>query len=290
MEQSLPETEESQAVELYDFLYRDQNRLASYYAQVFAGRLSLTEETDQKRSGHRTSGKGGIHIVEGTYQYENDATSSVKRVVDPHDLNTIGILSYLSENGMIASDIAEAGNGDMVRCRGTLILIDGLTNRDMLAMAAASNPSLNPPQKYLSKNSPEKAAYEEHMFQAKLVKDWLSNARLPSGFVLANEQSHLLCGTLHDEGMAEPIHSYYFKHGKRGLNDVYIIGIKEDYDTVFPFLEEGNSVFDASGGFISAMEDLMFPTDGIRVTPLVMFRILNQAKSTRLLSPANLPV
>jgi len=36
---------EEQTGALYDFLYRDSNRIASYYAQLFGGRLSSFEET-----------------------------------------------------------------------------------------------------------------------------------------------------------------------------------------------------------------------------------------------------
>ena len=38
--------QEEEVVTLYDFLYRDLSRIASYYAQIFHGRLSGLEETD----------------------------------------------------------------------------------------------------------------------------------------------------------------------------------------------------------------------------------------------------
>ena len=38
-----------QADELYDFLYKDANRIASYYAQIFKGRLSSLEKTATER-------------------------------------------------------------------------------------------------------------------------------------------------------------------------------------------------------------------------------------------------
>ena len=43
------EQEDEQAVEFYDFLYRDSNRLTSYYSQIFEGKLTSIEELENNR-------------------------------------------------------------------------------------------------------------------------------------------------------------------------------------------------------------------------------------------------
>ena len=49
--------QDEQAVELYDFLYKDAGRIASYYAQIFSGRLSSLEETDSERDSKDQGGR-----------------------------------------------------------------------------------------------------------------------------------------------------------------------------------------------------------------------------------------
>ena len=52
---------------LYDFIYRDPTRVASYYAQLFKGRLTGIERTDTSKtatesSGHRIAGWGRAEL------------------------------------------------------------------------------------------------------------------------------------------------------------------------------------------------------------------------------------
>ncbi|MFN2456405.1 MAG: hypothetical protein ABR577_19595, partial [Pyrinomonadaceae bacterium] len=56
---------EEQTGALYDFLYRDSNRIASYYAQVFGGRLSSVEEIDTTRDIIDTTGHATVGVVGG---------------------------------------------------------------------------------------------------------------------------------------------------------------------------------------------------------------------------------
>jgi len=54
---------------LYDFLYRDSGRIASYYAQVFNGRLSPLEQTATDRTSEDKGAKLDIHIASGDLKH-----------------------------------------------------------------------------------------------------------------------------------------------------------------------------------------------------------------------------
>jgi hypothetical protein len=62
------------------------------------------------------------------------------------------------------------------------------------------------------------------------------------------------------------------KHGTAGLSDVYLIALKEVPSPAFT-LPEGDFI---SAGQTAAqfLADAMFPKDGIRVTPIALFRKL----------------
>ena len=89
-------TPDARPVELYDFLYRDASRLASYYAQLFGGRLNLTEESEgtQKASDYSTEGSVGVAKV-GAKTTKTD-NASLKKIVDPHDIIVLDVLTARS--------------------------------------------------------------------------------------------------------------------------------------------------------------------------------------------------
>ncbi|HRH44691.1 MAG TPA: hypothetical protein PKY82_23845, partial [Pyrinomonadaceae bacterium] len=83
---------------LYDFLYRDNNRISSYYAQIFNGRLSILEETDLKIQGHENTGEGNIQVAKVGRKTVESTQSGTKRVIDPHDVATTDVLTHLIGN------------------------------------------------------------------------------------------------------------------------------------------------------------------------------------------------
>ena len=59
---------------LYDFLYKDSNRIVSYYAQLFGGRLSSLEETGAERSTSEKSAKLNAPIIGGELKSAEEIT------------------------------------------------------------------------------------------------------------------------------------------------------------------------------------------------------------------------
>lgn len=62
---------------LYDFLYRDSNRIASYYAQIFHGHLSSMEKSTSERRNTDTSGKVDLHVISADKKITNETLEAI---------------------------------------------------------------------------------------------------------------------------------------------------------------------------------------------------------------------
>lgn len=250
--------------ELYDFLYRDSNRLASYYAQIFKGQLSSVERTATERKNVDTTGKFDLHVVSGDRKITNEVTDTDKRTVNPHDIIVTDVLSFLISNGHALEDINEASHGSLVLVQGTVVFVDRLISE--VAIIAFEN--LITPQSNKPKSSEEKATLQG----LKLFRDALQKISLPSAFILQTAEEVQIIGTIKESGMEEAISNYYFKHGTAGLSNVYMIGIKEVPSQSFTLPD--SQLIGAGQQMAQALSDLLFPPDAIRVTPIAIFRKL----------------
>jgi len=107
---------------LYDFLYRDSNRITSYYAQIFGGQLSSIETTDSERTNVDGVIKGSLHVVSGEQRTGSQVESGRKQIVDPHDIITTDVLSSLQDGGRLNSDLGQAPHGSLLIAHGTILV------------------------------------------------------------------------------------------------------------------------------------------------------------------------
>jgi hypothetical protein len=256
---------------LYDFLYRDKGRLTSYYSQIFEGHLTSVEESDSDRETVSRAVGANVQIVKGDLSKGEESGSAVKRTIDPHDLITTDVLTALREDSFLRTDIQTAPHGSLVQAQGTIVFAD----RHILEMASTVFKSLMEAEKAKPRHLQDKAALSSYG----MIDGLMRTIPLPSAFVLDTTEGVQVAGTIKDEGMEEPISTYYFRHGVHGLAGVYMIGIKEvPSETVTlpvtPFLEAAKQT--AQG-----LTVLLIPPDAIRVTPLAFFRKLEPVPRQR---------
>jgi hypothetical protein len=91
----LSEEQDALPVALYDFLYKDSARIASYYAQLFSGRLSSLEQSDSTKDSKDQAAGLNVAIVTGGVKASNESQTTTKRIIDPHDIITTDVLSHL---------------------------------------------------------------------------------------------------------------------------------------------------------------------------------------------------
>jgi len=253
------EQEERRAA-LYDFLYRDSSRIASYYAQIFSGRLTSLEELDTVKESAEKSGGVSIEILKGRLTKTADDSFSQKRVIDPHDVVTTDVLSYLIDHNMIADDLESAEQGSLFIAHGSLVFCDRFMLETTVLAAEAA----------LAK--PKTAEERQNAAGIKWLKQFLGRVTFPSAYLLRTQSGEMIAGTIKDEGMEEPISTYYFRHGTAGLPGVYVIGIKEESSESFqlPLTQ-----FIGAAQFAAEfLRNMVFPPDSIKATPLAFFRKL----------------
>ena len=255
---------EEPADALYDFLYRDSGRITSYYAQIFGGILSSLEENASERSAVEKGAEANAAVAKGGVKHTGETVTSSKRLLNPHDVITIDVLSHLVDKGKIGGAIEDAEHGSLVLTKGTLIFVD----RSMVELAGVSFSLMIAEEE----RKPPKQRNHVEIQTLKTVTSFLSKLSLPSAFLLQTDEGLQVAGTIKDEGMEEPIGSYYYKHGSAGLADVYLIGIKEIPSPAFAM--EGNQMMGAGKAAAQLLSNMLFPDDALRVTPIALFRKL----------------
>jgi hypothetical protein len=101
------ETGNDQPTEIYDFLYRDSDRIASYYAQIWNGRLLSVEESSTESQRPEESTKANAQLLSVESKTLSDYQLQNKRSIDMHDAATVDLLLRLAaqkaERGVFGS-------------------------------------------------------------------------------------------------------------------------------------------------------------------------------------------
>jgi hypothetical protein len=119
---------------VYDFLYCDARRVASFLSQFeshgVAGQVR-TSESEASTQTERKVGGGGLSIpgvAQAQTTLERTANTEIKdateKTFDPFWKNARRLLDFLSSNGMIVTDIISAKIGQIVLAKGAVVIID----------------------------------------------------------------------------------------------------------------------------------------------------------------------
>lgn len=255
--------QEEQAGALYDYIYRDTNRLNSYYAQLLGGRLATSEQTLTAQESEEKAYKGNFKVAEVDTRTSKQNLESTKSILDPHDLAVNDVLNTLLESGYLDGDLVNAPDGKLVIVEGCLSFID----KTILQFADMGFGMVIETEKA----KPRKLVDDSAIKLWQTLQKIASKLELPSSFLLQTQDGSQVCGTIKDSGLEEPIYSYYFKHGFNGLPKVCVIGIKEE--AISPSMNiSGTPLLVAGKQIAQALSNVLFPPAAKRLTPLAMFR------------------
>lgn len=268
------ETDEQQPSELYDFLYRDAERIASYYAQIWNGRLLSVEETSSESENSEETVKGDIQVASTESKVIASYQSQNKRTIDMHDAATVDLLLRVTAQ---KAELRGGGAGSLHVFSGTCYFID----RTILKYAApamdfAAKNSAVEQQAKISRQQRKRNVGQESTEQrearalAESVKQLASMIDMPSGFILT-VGDHAVCGPIKEAGLDQPISSLLFRAGNLGLANTYVVGIFEDFS--LEGLDRIDSpMLKAQRELAATFFPLLFPKDAIRMTPLAIYR------------------
>jgi hypothetical protein len=257
--------EPAEPTDVFDFLYRDASRIASYYAQLFSGLPKSSENLGQSKQATETTIKGSVSVAGAERKSIKDIVTSRKEVVDPHDTITIDMIAKLL--GRAAT--GPAGNNSLVRAEGTLLLTDGS------AIKAFSSLDEKRFVKLILKDQPPKdhKAKMQADDDAKNARDFMRGLDFPSMFLLRTAAGREYMGTLKPAGLEEPIGSFLARHGDGGLPGVTVVGIQEQSTPAL--ISEAAALLSASAKFAGVLRKMFFPDNVTPVTPIAIYRRLS---------------
>lgn len=296
------EKAQNEAEPLYDFLYHDSRRIASFLSQfdnngLLTG-LTKAESASKNAKRGKKVGLGGEAPLLGGAKVEFElspseaGSESTERAYDPFWVNARQFLSTLTERKMIQPDIGEANIGQFVRATGYLSIHD-------LAMLkeAWKAPSIQRKlkggaglgQKMGNMTSAQKAAAREQQENTDLFLDMIQimphtvHARL---LTKVGENAGLVWCTLNQDNLVAPASDIALTYGDTMSGKWSIIGILSAYpEFLTPDLSQqyDNDDFGLTQSVIGQVSKLLAPIVRVTlgrpaaahaVTPLLIFRDL----------------
>jgi len=264
----------AEPAELYDFLYRDFDRIASYYAQIWNGRLLSVEESSTEGQQSEETLKGDVKVLShesktvSAYQFQN------KRTIDMHDAATVDLLIRL------AAQAAERGGLGLIKSfSGTCFFLD----RNVLKFAGpAIDLALQQSPAVKTESSSRGLSRQQRRQQERKepvkaeagavssMKSLIAAIDMPSGFVLKVNGEITICGPIKESGLDQPISSILFRAGSRGLANTFVIGLEEELNAELdqPF----SPIHEAQIAMANSFLPMLLPPDAIRVVPLAIYR------------------
>jgi hypothetical protein len=262
---------------VYDFLYHDPERIASFLAQFNPhGHLKslLLSEGDGESSGTSNSltGKAGVPGVVGLDGTNTDSTSnsvseSMARTYDPLWLNALSLLDFLQQKEMLCKDVASANIGQFVIATASLWVV----NMDLLKSILAS-PKLK--AELLKQTGSINHSKGGNLTPLALAFELLSI--FPHGVQahLISTNANMWC-SLKESGLSTSAGDLFLKHGTSISGAWTVVGVldaKPDSGSllVSPFAE---GMIGAVAGLAAVSRPLIGrPSHYYGITPLLIFR------------------
>ncbi len=176
---------------LFDFLYADHERVASFLAQLHrSGTPTETEEAATK--GKRGTKKGGIKLglVEGETEAERDWGREVRLTYDPLWSNSQNLIEHIQE-AQASRDAALPALGQLRIFSGSLLAYDlssltSIMNSDAMEDFIAAGIKDDPG----AADRSSKFRSAEKKKNASVIREFLKGLPLGIGFVLVTESCH----------------------------------------------------------------------------------------------------
>ncbi len=265
------ETAEEQPSELYDFLYRDAERIASYYAQIWNGRLLSVEESSNESERAESVVKGDLHVASTESKTVSDAQFANKRTIDMHDAATVDLLLRLTAQRAER----KGGLGGIHVFSGTCFFLDrailkyaGPTIDYVFEQEARTEERRSGSLPRQQRRRSEKNTGANDL--KNLIKRLTEMVDMPSGFLLQVSEDTSVCGTVKESGLDQPISSLLFRAGSIGLANTYVVGFLEDFKAPGAGLD--SPMLRAQQEMGTAFFSILFPANAVRMIPLAIYR------------------
>ena len=253
---------------LYDFLYVDEDRLRSFYAQAFSGVLEhITTQYRTDTISQKSVSVGPEALVKGTKAGSTSSGEQIESVSVPADLAHLDVLSKLTEAGFLQSRLDHVQVGQLVHVKKTsLSILDASNLHEFMNTMPIRDMAVG--------TKHEKQEQEKHLKLAQRSINALYKM-IPLGIQVhgLTESGQQLWGTLKNEYLRESPASLSLKHGSQLQGTWRVVGIVDampgEHQTDFL----GNPLQTAFSNLHNEMRNLLGRSrDAYGVLPLLIFR------------------
>lgn len=285
---------------VFDFLYHDSRRIASFLSQFDDNGLltGLTKGESVGKSAKRAKkiGFGGDVALLGGGKVEFElgpsegGSESLERVYDPFWANARLFLDVLTDRGMVNRDLSSAPIGQFVLVKGWLSVLDIVMFKEAWKLPSLQRmirSGMGPTKPNANMTSAQKAAAKEERDQAEMILDLVQIMphAVHASLLSSDGQGQMLWCSLREEYMVTPASELVLMHGVQLPGEWAILGVMSAHAD-FAGIEQVNVPADtAPVGLMNSMVGqasnaiaplvrlaLGRPGAASGVTPLLIFR------------------
>lgn len=205
---------------LFDFLYLDRDRIASYAAQLFDnGVLTNVKQVSGSQATSAGKAHAGFGRLAGYESADSDAiTQSIERQFDAGWSTPLNVINALDQQGYIHRNLEQAQFGQLVLFSGRIQLVDMMMVKDLWEPVGRMEVA-----KMATATKPQQAAKKEAERQMRDMMDILQ--RLPHTLQLKMfTDAEQLWATLKPEHMTINPTDFALKHGPMIPGEWKLIG------------------------------------------------------------------
>jgi hypothetical protein len=292
--------EEQSTDSVYDFLYHDARRIASFLSQFDQfGHLTGLQRTEQAERSKTESGKieasGGLpSIFSGGGSHTHDVSAAMSRenarTYDPLWTNALAFLDYLSERELIQRDITGARIGQFLLVKGRLAITDlAMVRRSMElpAIKKMMNPQQPDARNRRERRAAQAAGDAPDMNLQDMVMEMLTILPHTVQGRVYTHDGHAIWSTLDRSSLVVAVEDLFLKHGVAIGGEWAMLGIVDalpgnygDLDGELSIMTEidpdepGSELLARISASIVPLSKLFLgrPDASHGVTPLLIFR------------------
>lgn len=264
---------------IFDFLYLDNTKIKSFYAQLTGlGALTNVKENDELSTvQNKDAGVGVPPVASAKIAHQEGMKRAGERLYDAIPTMPREMINKLDELGFIERELSEKTAGQLVLLQGKLSITDIGSLRDLI------EPTLNIDARERAKSenssSKQKAVLKQIQEEYKLVVDIIKVIpyALEATLHIADDTVWM---TLNRDEMVGNPHDINLKHGNMLYGDYYVLGVLD----AIPHDEQEiasveNELKNGVKTFVNELKTMIGRNpESYGITPIAIFRVIRSNK------------